>query len=69
MKICVATWLHEPSQGEALTKVGHRHRLLSYWHTRDREDQLDEYARTGRNEAKARQKKHPPQLSEKEASA
>jgi len=37
MRIYLATWLLEPSQGDALTNSNAFSRLLSYYHTRERE--------------------------------
>ena len=50
MKIYLATWLHEPEQGRAMTVVGKKERLLSFWHTRERESEFGQYITTGRNE-------------------
>jgi hypothetical protein len=50
MKIYLATWLLEVSQGEALTKIKANRRLLSYFHTKEKEDQFSTYCRTGTNE-------------------
>ncbi len=33
MRIYLATWLFEPEQGKALTKVRGLRRLLSFYHT------------------------------------
>lgn len=49
MKIFLASWLFEPEQGNALTKQGYFRRLLSFFHTREKEEQLVDYVRTGRN--------------------
>ena len=48
MKIYLATWLLEVSQGQSLTKAKSKHRLLSYFHTREKEEDLDEYVKTGK---------------------
>lgn len=50
MKIYLATWLLEPAQGRALTEVGAKTRLISYFHTRERADQLPAYVQGGTNE-------------------
>ncbi len=50
MKIYLATWLFEPEQGNALTASKAEHRLLSYYHTKDREDELVGYVKEGTNE-------------------
>lgn len=50
MKIFLATWLFEPEQGKALTKVGSLRRLLSYFHTREKAGQFLIYSQTGRND-------------------
>ena len=49
MRICLASWLLEVSQGESLTKVNAKNRLLSYFHTIEKADQLPKYVITGRN--------------------
>lgn len=49
MRICLASWLLEVSQGESLTKVNANNRLLSYFHTIEKADQLPKYVITGRN--------------------
>ena len=49
MKVYLATWLYEPAQGAALTICGNKNRLVSYFHTQDREEQLNQYVRTGNN--------------------
>ena len=49
--IFLATWLCEKSQGEALTKVEHDYRLISFYHTREFTDEtLREYLEKGENE-------------------
>ncbi len=50
MKIYLATWLLEPHQGGVLTKANKRERLISYYHTMAKEDELGHYAKTGRND-------------------
>ena len=50
MKIYLATWLFEKSQGEALTKKGYAHRLLSFFHTREKIPEFTNYVRIGLNE-------------------
>ena len=49
MRIMLASWLLEVSQGESLTKVNAGNRLLSYFHTIEKADQLPKYVITGRN--------------------
>jgi hypothetical protein len=49
MKIYLATWLMEESQGESLAKVNKKERLLSYYHTIPNKDKFMEYALTGKN--------------------
>lgn len=53
MRIYLATWLLERNQGEVLTRVGYRRRLLSYYFLQDKEEELPPYVRTGRNPADA----------------
>jgi len=50
MKIYLATWLLEKSQGDSLTKAKSKNRLLSYFHTKEKEDQFQNYIKTGQNE-------------------
>jgi hypothetical protein len=52
MKIYLATWLLEKSQGDSLTKVTEREskRLISYYHTLSKKEQLKGYIKTGKNE-------------------
>jgi DNA-directed RNA polymerase specialized sigma24 family protein len=50
MRIYLATWLFEPSQGKALTKARKRERLVSYYHTAEKKDQFQQYVETGRND-------------------
>jgi hypothetical protein len=57
MKIYLATWLFESNQGEALTKMGKRERLISYYHTITKKEELPEYVRSGRNEGNEGSKK------------
>jgi len=47
MKIYLATWLLEPSQGLSLTNVNARNRLISYFHTQQKEKFLKNYVITG----------------------
>lgn len=48
MKIYLATWLLESSQGQSMTAAGSRNRLLSYWHTKEQPDGvLAVYCETG----------------------
>jgi hypothetical protein len=49
MKIYLATWLLEPQQGKALTKRKAKHRLISYFHTTAKADQLIKYVKKGLN--------------------
>ena len=50
MKIYFATCLHEKNQGEALTNIGGKQRLLSYYliKTSKKEDKLKRYIKEGR---------------------
>jgi hypothetical protein len=49
MNIYLATWILEKSQGETLTRVGHRNRLLSYFHTKQKpESEFRKYIKTGK---------------------
>lgn len=50
MKIYLATWLLEPNQGTVLSTIGKRERLISYFHTLEKKDQLAQYVKTGRND-------------------
>jgi hypothetical protein len=49
MKIYLATWLFESTQGNALTKAGKKERLISYYHTISKKEELRQYVKTGRN--------------------
>jgi len=49
MKIYLATWLLEPQQGEVLTKINKRERLLSYYHIIQKMNEFLFYVKTGRN--------------------
>jgi len=51
VKIYLATWLVEKSQGDSLTEVGKRERLLSYFHifSSGDEGKLMEYVELGKN--------------------
>lgn len=49
MKIYLATWLLEESQGKTLTKIGKNNRLISYYHTKEKEEYLINYIKTGKN--------------------
>ncbi len=48
MKIYLATWLLEKSQGRTLTKKKANTRLISYFHTREKEAEFPKYIKTGR---------------------
>ena len=49
MKIYLATWMLEISQGRSLTKKKSINRLLSYFHTKEKtDDEFQKYIRTGR---------------------
>lgn len=50
MKIYLATWLLEPTQGKALTKVNAWKKLLSFFHTEGKKKELKRYSLTGRND-------------------
>jgi hypothetical protein len=52
MKIYLATWLLEASQGVSLTKVNGNQRLISYYHTRDKLKEFTHYCKTGMNPVK-----------------
>ncbi len=52
MKIYLATWLVEPEQGKSLTKNKKNERLLSYYHSKEKECDLERYVKTGRNDKK-----------------
>lgn len=43
----MATWLFEPSQATSLTNRGANKRLISYYHTKEKEDLLPDYVRIG----------------------
>jgi len=49
MRIYLATWLLEPAQGVAMTNVGAKHRLLSFFHTREKKEEFVGYVKTGKN--------------------
>jgi hypothetical protein len=49
MRIYLATWLMESSQGQALTRKGAKRRLLSYYLTLERLSQFRGYILTGLN--------------------
>lgn len=48
MKIYFATWLLEVSQGRSLTKKRAKTRLISYYHTKEKEIEFPKYIKTGR---------------------
>lgn len=48
MKVYLATWLFEKSQGKALTKRKAFYRLLSYFHTREKKEDFIPYVKTGK---------------------
>ena len=48
MKIYLATWLLEPAQADHLTNAKNKNRLVSYYHTKDKQSQISTYVRTGR---------------------
>ena len=49
MKIYLATWMLEISQGETLIKKNYFQRLLSYFHTKDKTNsEVKTYIKTGR---------------------
>jgi len=50
MKIYLATWLLEQSQGTSLSVAKKKERLLSYYHTVAKKEEFKEYIRTGRND-------------------
>lgn len=47
MKVYLATWLLEKSQGESLTRKRAQKRLISFWYTRDKKEELRNYIATG----------------------
>jgi len=48
MRIYLATWLLEKSQGQALTRAGAKNRLISYFHTKDKSDEeVEQYIEKG----------------------
>jgi len=47
MKIYLATWLLEKAQGTVLTKKDKKSRLLSYFHTKEKEKEVKRYVLTG----------------------
>jgi len=49
MKIYLATWMLEKSQGKSLTKKRCRNRLMSFWHTKDQTiEDVKNYIKFGR---------------------
>lgn len=48
MKIYLATWLLEKSQGIALSRVRAQKRLLSYYHTLEKKDEFVKYIKSGK---------------------
>ena len=50
MKMFFATWLFETSQGISLTKANANKRLLSYYHTKEKQEQFPVYVQEGKNE-------------------
>ena len=49
MKVYLATWLFEISQGESLTATKAKRRLLSYFHTKEKQKEFPHYVKTGLN--------------------
>ena len=47
LRIFMATWLEEPSQGAAMTTIGKSDRLVSFYHIRNKKALLREYVNTG----------------------
>jgi len=47
MRIYLATWLLEESQGVSLTRKRYKQRLLSFFHTREKKDKFKPYIKTG----------------------
>lgn len=47
MKIYLATWVLEESQGVTLTKQNKRERLLSFYHTKQKIKKFITYIKTG----------------------
>jgi len=55
MKVYLATWLLEPSQGNALTTASAARRLISYYHTKDlSRGEVRKYLLTGENKKEER---------------
>jgi len=50
MKIYLATWLLEVEQGNSLTKIDKRERLLSYYHIVQKIKEFSNYIKTGMNQ-------------------
>ena len=51
MKIYLATWLLEVSQGNTLTNKKANTRLISYYHTKEKPTtEIKEYVKSGKNE-------------------
>jgi hypothetical protein len=49
MKIYLATWMFEESQGKSLSKTNKWNRLLSYFHTREKVNYFETYIIKGTN--------------------
>lgn len=49
MKVYLAIWLHDKSQGESLTRKRAQKRLISFWYIRirDKKEELRNYIATG----------------------
>lgn len=47
MKIYLATWLLEKGQGVTLTACDKNERLISYYHTIEKKEELLNYIKTG----------------------
>jgi steroid 5-alpha reductase family enzyme len=47
MKIYLATWLLEKSQGQTLTKISKKDRLLSFFHIKQKIKEFVPYVNTG----------------------
>ena len=48
MKVYLATWILEKSQGETLTKMNKKSRLLSFYHTIEKLNDFKHYLKFGK---------------------
>lgn len=58
MKIYLATWLFETSQGVSLNKANNHQRLLSYYHSKEKPEEFKYYSKTGANKDENISSKH-----------